>query len=66
MTAILDELRWLVWSRTKAAEKGKNMPKPLLPQLLADKQEKKKLTRFDSPEAFEEQKKRIIAGDGNG
>ena len=65
MAAILDELRWIVWSKTKAAGKGKKAPKSLLGQML-ERQDRKKLTGFDTPEAFEKQRKRIITGDLNG
>lgn len=60
--AILDELRWLVWARSRDAEKGKNRPKSLLRQML-EKPAAEKPTAFDSPEAFEAQRKMIMAGD---
>lgn len=58
--AILDELRWLHWSKTKDAEKGRNVPKSLLESLINNND--RKLTLFDSPEEFEKRRAEILEG----
>jgi len=59
--AILDNLNWLRWSRTK---KGTRPPKPLLPGLLNTKEDKP--TAFDTAEEFERRRAEILRGAQNG
>lgn len=63
--AILDELRWLHWAKTKDASKNRNLPKSMLQELLNTKEDNKP-TAFDSPEEFERQRDRILRGDYDG
>lgn len=52
MLAILDDLHWLRWSKTKDAQKKRNMPESLLNTFLNGKEEQK-ITAFKTPEEFE-------------
>lgn len=52
MMLIYDRVNWLMWSKTKAAQKGGDPPLPLeqLIEQTAAQQEEQKLMGFDSPE----------------
>lgn len=50
MLAVLDELRWLHWSKTKDAQKNRNTPKSMLSQFLNDDE---KITSFKTSDEFE-------------
>ena len=63
--AILDELRWLHWSKTKDAEKGRNVPKSLLDTVINKKNESE-LTVFESAEEFEKCRANILKGAQDG
>ena len=49
MVAILDELRWLKWSKTKDAQKNRKAPKSMLNKILNEE----KVTSFATAEEFE-------------
>ena len=59
---MLDQLKLLVWSKTKDAEKGRNRPKSVYQQLTEQKEKKTKVTGFRSLEAFEARRRAIIEG----
>ena len=58
--AILDDLHWLRWTKTKDAQKHRNAPKSLLAAL--DEEEKETVTAFETPEEFEKRRAEIIRG----
>jgi hypothetical protein len=53
--AMLDDLNWLVWSKSKDAAKGRNKPESLYQKLIGnkDKGEKLETGKFASVEEFE-------------
>lgn len=60
---MLDQLKFLAWSKTKDAEKGRNRPKSVYQQLTEKKNgPKAKVTGFRSAEAFEARRRAIIEG----
>lgn len=59
MVAILDDLRWLRWSKSKQAQKGHKAPKAMLPALLGKEES---VTAFKSAEEFEKRRAEIIRG----
>lgn len=58
MIGILDELRWMKWSKTKDAQKNRKQPKSLLNQILNED----KVTSFATAEEFEKRLKAIQGG----
>lgn len=50
--AIYDDLQWLVWSKTKDAERGRNQPKSLL-ERMRKQEEKEEYKTFKTAEDFE-------------
>lgn len=65
--AILDDLNWLLWARTKDGQNNRNKPKKILDQLLGKAKTTSRLDTgvFDSIESFEEfiqKKKEAING----
>lgn len=63
MAGMLDQLSYLSWTKTKAAEKGKNRPKSILEQITKERSvHDDDVVVFDSPEAFEEAYRKIIEG----
>lgn len=67
LASIADNLRWLVWSKTKAGRKGRNAPASILNRLYESKEKKTSDSPevFSSPEAFEAARARIIRGSDN-
>ena len=63
--ACVDALNWLKWSKTRDAEKGRNMPKSLLQELMWIGDKKETITAFDSAADFERRKAEIIGGNRN-
>ena len=63
--AILDNLNWIRWSKTKAAQDGTGMPTPILPKLLGLEEDAgdEDVIVFDSPEAYEAARARLLGGD---
>ena len=59
LMAILDDVRWLRWSKTKDAQKNKNMPESVLQSFLG-KKERPKITAFRTAEEFERRRAEII------
>ena len=54
---IYDQLRLLVWMHTKDAQKGRGRPVPFLDEL---KKQRDEVSGFDSPEAFEKARNKIL------
>lgn len=58
LATIADRLTLLVWANTEDGQKGENMPKSLLSQLLGpDKEEN---IGFDTVEEYEKERKRVM------
>jgi len=53
LAMIADQLRFIAWTKTKAATKGKNKPKPILAKLLSLDEKKDELEVFKTPEEYE-------------
>lgn len=62
LASAVDSLRWLVWSKTKDAEHNRNRPESILQKLMGEDKPKDKMQGFESIEAFEEARKKIIGG----
>lgn len=59
--SILDHLSILLWSKTKDAKDGRNMPESILNKLLHIETEKENdIITFETMEEFEEMRERII------
>ena len=63
--AQFDALNWLRWSKTKDAEKGRNMPQSLLKTVMGESDADDNITVFDSAEEYERRRAEIIGGNGN-
>ena len=61
LTAILDNLNILIWSKTKDAEKGRNKPKSLFTELSKSADDN---TSFSGIEEFEKARKEILERSG--
>lgn len=54
MALIIDNLQFIAWTKTKAAQKGQGKPEGLFNKLMGfDKKEKEELNSFETPEEFE-------------
>ena len=60
-----DHLATLVWSKTKDAAKGRNRPESLYKKM-TEKKKEPELKGFNSPEAFEAYRQRLIKENTNG
>ena len=62
LAGIYDRLNLLLWSKTKDAEKGKNMPKAVSDELDISPRKTKQAdtSLFDSSEGFEQRRKELI------
>ena len=61
LACIADCVRWIQWSMTQAAQNGADPPKSLLDYYLGIEREEK-LVGYDTPEEFEEARRRIMEG----
>lgn len=59
LAIIADGVRWLMWSKTKDAEKNRNMPASIFEQLTG---EEKSNTGFNSAEEFEAARAKLLGG----
>lgn len=66
MASMVDSLAWLVWSKTKDAEKNRNHPKSVYKLLANPEITKKDCRGFNSAEDFERARLEIIGGKENG
>lgn len=62
ITLIFDRLNWLCWTKTKDAERKKNLPESLYEARTGMKKTKQKTSGFSTPEEFERRKKEILGG----
>ncbi|EOS7874060.1 hypothetical protein E3407_RS10820 [Enterococcus hirae] len=62
LASILDKLSVLLWTKTKDAEKGKNIPQMIMNELIPHVQKIKQMDTsiFDSSEDFEQRRKELI------
>ncbi|MEC4730873.1 DUF5361 domain-containing protein [Enterococcus hirae] len=62
LASILDKLSVLLWTKTKDAEKGKNIPQMIMNELITHVQKIKQMDTsiFDSSEDFEQRRKELI------
>ncbi|WP_053766714.1 DUF5361 domain-containing protein [Enterococcus hirae] len=62
LASILDKLSVLLWTKTKDAEKGKNLPQMIMGELIPHVQKSKQTDTsiFDSSEDFEQRRKELI------
>jgi len=60
LALIFDKINWLCWTKTKDAQKNRNMPKSMYTLLTAGEQEK--ISGFATSEEFE-QRRRELLGD---
>lgn len=58
MATIIDQLNLIIWSKTKDAEKGRTRPKSILQRI-----KKSEVSAYQSPQAWEEARQRIIGGE---
>ncbi len=65
LCGIIDRLNWLVWSKTKDAEKGKNKPKPIL-EPISKQKNKEELRQYKTGKDFEVERQKILKGVNNG
>ena len=63
LAAAVDRLSFLVWAKTKDAEKGINRPESIAAKILGiDKEKNSEYALFSTPEEFEEARRRAIEG----
>lgn len=65
MASILDELRFLSWTKTEDAEKNQNRPKSVL-KILMGQEEHSGNETYESAEDFERARNRILGDIANG
>lgn len=61
MASIADRLSLLIWAKTEDGQKGIHKPKSITEQLMGYKSEEDTMC-FDTPEAFEKERKKIMKG----
>lgn len=59
LVKLYDILNWIAWTKTKDAQKGRNMPVPLMKRLMTDKPVDDSVC-FSSREAFEAERNRML------
>lgn len=62
LAAMLDKLKLLVWQNTEDGMHGRNMPKSTYDALTGQRAKAKRVRGFQSPEAFEAARARIMEG----
>lgn len=64
IAALFDKVNWLCWTKTEDAQRGVNMPKRIIERLTeADRPQDETdddYLVFDSPEAFEAERQRLL------
>lgn len=61
MALIADRLSLLIWAKTEDGQKGIHQPKSIAEQLMGYEREKDTVC-FDTPEAFEKERQKIMKG----
>lgn len=62
LAVIADEARFQSWTKTKDAQKNQNRPSSIVAQLTGGGKKESTVRAFDSAEAFEKERDRIIRG----
>ena len=62
LAGVNDKLNYLLWTKTKDGQKGRNAPTSILDSLIKQPQKEKKEIVFNSGEDFEEMKQKLISG----
>lgn len=63
LAGISDKLSWILWTKTKDAEKGSNKPVSILDNLTGQEDKHKSdIMAFDSGEEFEKMRQKLIEG----
>lgn len=57
MIAIIDRLNWLIWSKTKDAQKGRNRPKPIMDSFFSKESQ---IRTYASGKDFEDARKKML------
>lgn len=62
LAALFDKVNWLCWTKSEDAQHGRNIPELILPLLLdnAPDQNGEEFVIFDSPDAFEQERQRLL------
>lgn len=60
LAKIADSTSYLAWAQTKEARKGGKPPKFITPMILGQDKEEDKQVNFESPEAFEAERKKLL------
>ena len=62
LAALFDKVNWLCWTKTENAQHGRNVPERILSLLLQDAPNTsvEEFQVFDSPEAFEQERQRLL------
>ncbi len=58
----VDRLGLLIWQKTKDGQRGRNKPESIAEALAATTRKKSRVDAFDTPEEFNEARRRIIEG----
>lgn len=66
LAGINDNLRLLVWAKTKDGQKGKNQPESILSKLVGNNMNEREEVVFDSGEDFTRMRKQLIGDSTNG
>lgn len=60
LAGILDALHTLVWFRTKDGQRGRNRPDSIAEKMLVKEEKQKEELVFDTPEAFDKERERLL------
>lgn len=66
LAGISDRVSFLLWSKTKDGQKGKNRPKSIVDSFTVQPQKEKNEIVFNSGKDFEEMRKRLVKGTDQG
>ena len=58
----VDQLSYILWTKTKDGEKGRNRPNSIV-QIFENTKKKSETQGFETPEEFEKERNRILRGD---
>lgn len=58
----VDSLNYLVWTKTKDGEKGRNRPKSII-NIINNETKANETKGFETPEEFERERNRLLRGD---
>lgn len=57
LIGLIDRLNWLIWSKTKDAQKGRNRPKPIMGSVFAKESQ---IRTYASGKDFEDARKKML------